>query len=93
MAPINQSAPTKIVGKEMRSYSVEASYPGFEPAFVGVKVLHMIDLGDLPNTRCQINRAVGGAHSPSCRTQRRCLHIACQDWLEHLRMPSVPTTA
>ena len=77
----------------MRSYAVEASYQSFESAVVGVNVLYMIDLGDHPNTRCQINRAVGGAHSPSCRTQRRCLHIACQDCLEHLRMPSAPTTA
>ena len=81
----------------MRSYAVEASYPSFEPAFVGVKVLHMIDLGDLPNTRCQINRAVDSGRCPFPELQHpatyRCLHIACQDWLEHLRMPSVPTTA
>ena len=71
----------------MRSYAVEAPYPIFESAVVGVNVLHVIDLGDHPNARRQIDRAMGDSHFPSGSTQRLPAvgaenDIACQEGLE-----------
>ena len=71
----------------MRSDAVEASYPSFESAVVGVNVLHVIDLGDHPKARRQIDRAMGDSHFPSGSTQGLpavCAenYIDCQEGLE-----------
>ena len=48
----------------MRSHAMESSHPSLESAVVGVDVLHVINLGNHPDTRRQIDFVVGNPHLP-----------------------------
>ena len=69
MAPINQSAPTKIVGKIMRSDAMKTTHPSLESTIVGIDVLYVIDLADDPNARCKIDWTMRDSDFPCSSAQ------------------------
>ncbi len=71
----------------MRSHAMETAHPRLEPTIVGIDVLHVIDLGDHPNARREIDRTVSDSHFPGGSTQGLsavCAEndIACQEGFE-----------
>ena len=71
----------------MRSHAMESSPPRLESAVVGVDVLHVINLGNHPDTRRPIDFVRGNVHFPSGGNQRLAAvgtedRIAGQDGLE-----------
>lgn len=87
MSTINQSSPPEIIGKVMCGDAVRSAHPFFESTVVGIHVLHVVDLADIPDTCSQIDWAVDDANFPHCGTQ--CLAtistencIVCQQWFE-----------
>ena len=68
MGRVDHPSPAKVVGKIMCRDTVKADHPLFETTVVGVYVLHVINLADDSNTRCQIDWAMSDASTGS--TQR-----------------------